>query len=140
MVGPCSTHAGRISKDNLYGECTLTLNVRCEDSHPVGQSKLCFKGVCKCDMKLTDINLHLPGKASRLSRGLKSYSTIKEGVERVENTRNTKLADRRPKRTASSYTATAPSFTFTFVCSQCTRDCPSRVGLHSHSRMSTSNP
>lgn len=72
VVGPCSTHAGRISKDNLYGECTLTLNVRCEDSYPVGQSKLRFKGVWKCDTKLTDINLHLPGKASRLSRGLKS--------------------------------------------------------------------
>jgi hypothetical protein len=56
-------------------------------------------------------------------------ATISEEVKRADITRNDHSVDKRARRKArTGYIAV----TILFVCNNCSRDCHSRLGLHSH--------
>jgi len=113
---------GRIPKDMLYGELR-------EGSRPTGRPQLRFKDVCKRDMKAADIDSNT-WECSADNRQL-WRATVSEGVKRAETTRSDHLADKRARRKAR---AASVAVSTPFVCNNCSRDCHSRVGLHSHSR------
>ena len=58
-------------------------------------------------------------------------AAVNEGVRKAEDTRNNQLADKRAKRKTRTVLADAPT---SYVCTKCSKDCHSRVGLYSHSR------
>ena len=114
--------AGRIPKDMLYGELR-------EGTRSIGRPHLRFKDVCKRDMKLTAIE---PSTWESSAADRQQWrSTIYEGVKFAEETRNSKLADKRTRRKARAASVSAASI---YTCDNCRRDCHSRVGLYSHSR------
>ena len=120
---------GRTPKDMLYGELR-------EGSRPTGRPQLRFKDVCRRDMKAADID----SNSWECSADNRQFwrATVHEGVKRAETTRNDQLANdksSRRKARAASVTVSTP-----FVRNNCSRDCHSRVGLHSHSRRCHAQP
>lgn len=113
---------GRLPKDILYGELAT-------GARSVGRPKLRYKDVCKRDMKSTDIK-HDSWEALAANRaGWKT--AVEDGIRTSEEKRqeawNTKREARKQRTTSSSSSSSSQH-----VCSKCSRDCHSGIGLFSH--------
>ena len=113
---------GRIPKDLLYDR--LERGTRSK-----GRPQLRFKDSCKRDLLSThiDINTWEDIVADQLSW----RHAMNQGMQRAEEDRRAKHDLKRQKRKASSSYSTQIS---TFICTDCTKDCHSRIGLYSHRR------
>ncbi|XP_067872343.1 uncharacterized protein [Heterodontus francisci] len=119
---------GRIPKDALYSE--LVTGIR-----PTGRPSLCFKDVCKRDMKSCDID-HKSWESVASDR--QSWrADIKAGLKCGESKRLSSWQEKRQKRKGRANCVTA--LTTNFICSTCGRVCHSRIGLYSHSRRCFTN-
>jgi len=115
---------GHIPKDVMYGELAMG---HC----PAGRSALCFKDVCKRDLKLADI---VPGTWEQIADNhIAWWSAIRKGVEAGEDKRNRPLEDRRQRRKERQESLESRQHPV-FHCTICGRDCHSRIGLVSHAR------
>ena len=115
---------GRLPKDVLYGQLT-------SGSRAVGRPMLRFKDVCKRDMRSADID---PETWEETAADRSAWrQAVRSGVERAEAKRDQQWRDRRERQrahAASQYTAPSSPH----ICSNCHRDCHSKIGLYSHSR------
>ena len=112
---------GRIPKDLLYGELA-------DGARSRGRPSLRFKDSCKRDMRSAGIDIET---WERLAEDRGAWkSAVQGGVEQAEAERSNRAKQRRAERKASS---TDPAASV-FVCPTCSRDCHSRIGLHSHGR------
>ena len=115
---------GRIPKDLLYGELAT-------GNHLVGRPALRFKHICKCDMKLTDID---PSSWEALAANPKGWHhTIHNSVRLGEEKRTLQLKEKRLQRKEGQKNVNANQQS-DFARSNCSRDCRARIGLLSHSR------
>ena len=119
---------GRLPKDLLYSELTT-------GSRPVGRPRLRYKDVCKRDMRSTDINPDT-WEAAAADRRNWRYE-VRMGVKRAEAKREQQWHDKRERRRERA-DSEAPLPT-PFTCSNCDKDCHSRIGLYSHSRRCSSS-
>ena len=113
---------GRIPKDLLYGELW-------EGSRPAGRPRLRYRDSCRRDMKAAEINHNTWEDLAEDRQAWKA--SVSRGVSRAETTRSDQLLKKRAERKERASSERAPTL---FRCSNCSRDCHSRVGLHSHSR------
>ena len=112
--------SGRIPRDLLYGELAL-------GSRPKGRPKLRYKDVCKRDLKALNIDSST-WEAIACERSTWRQA-VREGILHLEETLAEQSEAKRLKRKASvNQPATS------FICSNCQRDCHSRIGLISHTR------
>ena len=115
---------GRIPKEILYGELA-------SGQRPSGRPVLRYKGVCKRDMKSTDID---PDSWESLADDRSGWrSAVREGDKRGEEKRREQLEERRARRKGGQQNR-VPNPQSNFVCGRCGRDCHARIGLLSHSR------
>ena len=118
---------GRIHKDVLY--CQLA-----SGSRRVGRPALGFKDTCKRDMKAckvdTDTWEDAAGDRARWRQ------KVKQEVEHADSERGLKAAVKRARRKLSA--ASTTNTPTGFICSACSRDCRSRIGLYSHTRRCSS--
>ena len=106
---------GRLPKDVLYGELT-------SGSRPVGRPMLRYKDV--------EIN---PGSWEAAAADRSNWRhMVRTGVRRAEARREELWHDKRERQRARA--ASAPSQPTSYTCSNCNKDCLSRIGLYSHSR------
>lgn len=116
----------RIPKALLYGELVC-------GKRTVGRPQLRFKDVCKRDMKA--LNIHIGSwedtAADRSTWRRVLRKQLKSGEENILDT----AAEKRARRKART-PADTPSI---HICSQCGRDCHSRIGLVSHKRRCCGN-
>ena len=110
---------GRLPKDVLYGELT-------SGSRPVGRPMLRYKDVCKGGMKSAEINPD-SWEAAAADR-----SNWRHWCAEAEARREELWHDKRERQRARA--ASAPSQPTSYTCSNCNKDCLSRIGLYSHSR------
>ena len=108
---------GRIPKDLLYSELI-------EGTRPVGRPRLRFKYVCKKDMKTCHINTNTWEACPKDC--VTWHLPVKQGTRRSEKERKVAATEKRSKRKEGQASL--------FVCSHCSRDCHSRIGLFSYSR------
>ena len=124
---------GLIPKDLLYGE--LATGARCKV-----RPQLCFKDVCKRDLKACDIDTK-SWEAFADNRNLWKQK-VSLGLKSGEATIRDKIDERRARRKAchqQDHSDQQPASVF--ICQGCSRDCKSRIGLYSHTRRCTStNP
>ena len=118
---------GRIPKDILFGELAT-------GTRPTGRPALRYKDVCKRDLKAGGFNPSDLETAASDRSGCRSTTraVIKVGEERRDSLWEEKFL-RKKKRLLSDPPQTQrqdPAFT----CSRCSRQCASRIGLHSHTR------
>ena len=99
---------GRLPKDVLYGELA-------SGSRPVGRPMLRYKNVCKAAADLSNWR-HI----------------VRTGVRKAEARREELWHNKRERQRARA--ASAPSQPTSYTCSNCNKDCLSRIGLCSHSR------
>ncbi len=94
-----------------------------------GRPQVRFKDSCKWNFLSThiDINTWEDVAADRLSW----RHAVNQGIQRAEQDRRLKHNLKRQKRKASSSSTLKLS---TFICTDCTKDCHSRIGLYSHRR------
>ena len=109
---------GRLPKDVLYG------------SRSVGRPMLRYKDVCERAMKSAEINPEL-WEAAAADRS-NWRRVVRTGVKRAEAKREQLWHDRRERQRARA--SSVPSLSTVYICSKCSRDCHSRIGLYSHSR------
>ncbi|XP_074861634.1 eukaryotic translation initiation factor 4E type 3 isoform X2 [Carettochelys insculpta] len=111
---------GRIPKDILYGELA-------SGKRPPGRPQLRYKDVCKRDLREVDIELdnweELADDCSRWRQGL--HKGLQKGEMKIRQ-----LAQE--KRAHKKHTKDLPDTQY--ICKRCSKDCHSRVGLHSHNR------
>ena len=112
----------RIPKSILYGELSVGQRRK-------GRPQMRFIDVCKRDLKSTNINPNT-WESSAANRVLWRAS-VKTGLRNAELSRAEHLVNKRDARKKRA--ATVPTSSI-FICSNCQRDCHSRVGLYSHSR------
>ena len=75
--------------------------------------------------------LHIDHRHRLLAEDRRAWkSAVRSGVEGTEADRMEQLVQKRAKRKESTSSSTATGF----VCSTCSRDCHSRICLHSHTR------
>ena len=117
---------GRIPKDVLYGELVSGTRL-------VGWPKLCYKDICKRDMKALDINTEIwesmLADHSRWRGMLKKQ--LKMGEEKILN----QAEDKRARRKAC---ISGDNSVTAHICTHCGRVCRSLVGLISHNRSCSS--
>ena len=118
---------GRIPKDLLYGELA-------GGARPRGRPALRFKDTCKRDLRSAGINTET-WESLAGDRGA-WRAAAHGGVVLAETERTERAEQRRAKRQASSTALAATPH----VCPSCSRDCHSRIGLHSHSRKCNPRP
>ena len=111
---------GKIPKDLLYGELV-------EGTRPRGRPKLRYKDVCKRALKALEIEED-DWEAIASSRP-DWRNAVREGLKSLEENLAKQSADKRERRKASAQTDRPAT---SFVCSGCSRDCHSRIGLISH--------
>ena len=113
---------GCLPKDVLYGELA-------SGSRPFGRPMLCYKDVCKRDMKYAKIN---PDSwEAAVADRTNWHHMVRTGVRRAEARREELWHDKRERQRARA--ASAPSQPISYTCSNCNKDCLSRIGLYSHS-------
>ncbi|XP_050710731.1 uncharacterized protein LOC126995286 [Eriocheir sinensis] len=113
---------GRIPKDILYGELA-------SGKRPRGRPQLRYKDVCKRDMKALDIDTERWEDIAADSSSWRSllHKQLKEGEDKITNLAVEKRAKRKENKQRN------PAAT-SHICSVCSRDCHSRIGLTSHKR------
>ena len=112
---------GRIPKDFLYGRLA-------SGSRRVERPALRFKDTCKCDMNackiVTDTWEDAAGDRARWRQ------KVKQGIEHAVSERGLKVEVKRARRELSAASKTnTPTDS---ICSACSRDCRSRIGLYSN--------
>lgn len=112
---------GRIPKDLLYGELA-------EGARSRGRPSLRYKDTCKRDLKAASIDID-SWESLAEDRGA-WRSAIHSGIKQAETVRIETQKQKRAQRKSSSADPPASAF----ICPSCSRDCHSRIGLHSHSR------
>ena len=110
---------GCLPKDILYGQFT-------SGARPVGCPALRFKDACNRDMKAYDIN---PKGWEAVAEDRTAWrQATRRGIERADEKRPHHAAE---KRMRQKQKAALPPLSSCFVCFGCTKDCHSRIGLHS---------
>ncbi|CAH1247554.1 SSTR2 [Branchiostoma lanceolatum] len=112
----------RIPKDLLYGQLECGTRKK-------GRPHLRYKDACKRDFRAAYIDIE-SWESIALSRTL-WRSTVKTGVKRADEDRDRLRKEKREKQKTQTVQHTC---TTTFICEGCSRDCHSRIGLHSHRR------
>ena len=124
----CRMGKGRIPKDLLYGKLD-------RGTRKTGCPHLCFKDVCKRDMKSAGIDI----ESWKLM--VKDHSTwwhlVKEGIKHAEHTWNMQQVEKRNIRNAMGIVA-IPNIIFKWK--ECNKDCHSKFDLFSHQRCCSINP
>ena len=115
----------RLPRAVLYGELST-------GSRPLGRPRLRFKDVCKRDMKLAGID-HNNWEKAATDRGV-WRQTVAAGTRCAEEKHIALLQAKRQKRKLRAAAPAPGPVPSTSVCTNCTKDCHSRVGLLSHSR------
>ena len=114
---------GRIPKDLLYGQLAT-------GTRRSGRPTLRFRDVCKRDMKACQID---PDSWETAAEDRDSWrQEVQRGVRQAEEERSQQAAGKRARRKQRAASASAQSSCY--VCTNCNRDCHSRIGLHSHTR------
>ena len=91
-----------------------------------GRPLLRFKDVCKNDLKMTKIGTEHWQKYSMDRENWRHL--VSTGVSDAESSRIALQKDKRDRRKNRQMHPTL------YICSACSRDCHSRIGLHSHTR------
>ena len=112
----------RIPKDMLYGELA-------QGSRGRGRPLLRYKDACKRDMKHCNINVDSWEEGAKDRTAWRQ--SVRNGIKEADDIRFQRTAEKRERRKQS--VSTEPSG---FVCPDCSRDCHSRIGLHSHRKSS----
>ena len=115
---------GRLPKDMLYGELAT-------GTRPASRPVLRYKDVCKRDLKAGSIN---PTGWETVAANCSSWKlAVKAGIQSSEQRREKQWDERKERRQQrAASTPTEPGVDF--ICSNCNRDCRSRIGLYNHSR------
>ena len=122
---------GRLPKDMLFGDLST-------GSRPRGRPCLCYRHICKQDLRSVGLDANTWQKSA--ADRTKWRQKIRDGLKDHESTLRHTAAEKRSKRKASnSGTETKNTncpdlHTTNFHCTNCGRDCHSRIGLYSHSR------
>ncbi|PIK34998.1 hypothetical protein BSL78_28183 [Apostichopus japonicus] len=113
---------GRIPKDLLYGQ------LEC-GTRSTGRPQLRFKESCKRDLLSAhmDINTWEDIVVDRPSW----RHEVKQGIDRAEQDRREQQDLKRQRRKESSSSSKEDTI---HVCTDCAKDCHSRIGLYSHRR------
>ena len=114
--------AGRIPRDLLYGELA-------EGQRKTGRPKLRYKDVFKRDLKC--LRIHPDTWESQADDRPAWRLTVRRGILDQEAHRVECAVEKRARRKQRIEQPHQPT---DFLCSECGRDCHSRIGLHSHSR------
>ena len=114
---------GRIPKGYLYGQLA-------PGSRRVGRPALGFKDTCKRNMKACKLDTDTWEDAA--GDRVRWRQKVKQEVEHADSVRGLKAADKRVRRKLSA--ASTTNIPTGFICSACSRDCRSRIGLYSHTR------
>ncbi|XP_063605235.1 uncharacterized protein LOC134780428 [Penaeus indicus] len=114
---------GRIPKDLLYGQLAT-------GTRRPGRPTLRFKDVCKRDMKACNIKPEVWEPAADDRDHWRQ--AVHRGSRLADEARFQQAAEKRSRRKERA--ASASSVLSGFICTNCNRDCHSRIGLHSHSR------
>ena len=118
----CRMDDGRIPKDVLYGELAT-------GSRPTGRPALRYKDVCKRDLRAGGVD---PADLETAFSDRVSWrTTVKAGIEEAELMRETRWEERRLRRQQRLHSAPSSTQASTFICSNCSRPCLSRIGLYS---------
>ena len=117
----------RIPKAILYGQLAT-------GTRRVGRPMLRYKDACMRDMKACNIS---NDKWEELALDRDSWrQTVKDGIREADVKRVQQAAEKRQRRKCrSASSAPHPS---SFICTGCSTDCHSRIGLFSHSRRCSS--
>ena len=115
----------RLPRAVLYGELST-------GSRPTGRPCLRFKDVCKRDMKQAGID-HTTWEEAAKDRS-SWRQAVSAGTCRAEESRISSMQAKRQKRKQREAAPTPTPAPSPFTCTNCRRDCHSRVGLYSHSR------
>lgn len=114
---------GRLPKDILYGQLT-------QGTRRTGRPQLRFKDVCKRDMmacSITTTNWEIQAMDRDTWR-----HTVHTGITEADMRRGQLMEERRERRKRTA--ATPATQASQFLCTNCSKDCHSRIGLHSHNR------
>ena len=114
---------GRIPKDLLYGELV-------QEKHLIDRSQLCYKDVCKRDLK--DLEIDLNRWETLASDRLAWRQAVQQIIFQFEETRLALQTEAKRQRRKVRSQGDRPATDY--ICSQCGRDCHSRIGLSSHAR------
>ena len=115
---------GRIPKDFLYGELAT-------GRRPVGRPALCFKDVCKRDLKLTGIDT---GNWESFAADHNGWChVVNSGIKSGERMRILWLEETREQRKARQQNVEVNPQS-EFVSNYCGKDCHARIGLLCHSK------
>ena len=123
-LGPiqCTEHS-RLPKRVLYAKLM-------SGSKPVGCPMLHYKDICKRDMKSSEIN---PDSREVATADRSNWShVVHTGVRRAETRREEQWHNKREQQRTRA--ALAPLQPTSYTCSNCSKDCLSRIGPYSHSR------
>ena len=122
---------GRIPKVMLFRELTT-------GTGPTGRPAVCYKYVCKRDLKAGGFNPSDLETAGLNRSGWRS--TTRAGIKEAEERRDNRWGEKRLRR--QQRLQSAPPQTHRqepdFTLSSCRRPCGSRIGLHSHSQLCSS--
>ena len=115
---------GRTPKDILYGELAT-------GTRPTGRLTLCFKDVCKRDLKAG--NISLAGWVALAEERSHWRLVVKAGTQACEERREEQWDERKERRwLRAASVSTEPSTEL--ICNNCNQACQSRIGLYSHTR------
>ena len=120
---------GRIPKVILYGELAT-------ESRPAGRPLLCFRDVCKGDLKSADISV------DRRKETASDHCAWRKVVRTGSTTAVSKLSrlwsDKKERRKAAAAFTQPETSALVYMYSNCSKDFHSRIGLFSHSRRCSS--
>ena len=103
-------------------------HVRRSGARPVGHPALRFKDACNRDMKACDIS---PKGWEAVAEDRTAWrQATHRGIERADEKKHQHAAEKRMRRKQK---AALSSMSSCFICFGCSKDCHSRIGLHSHS-------
>ena len=123
----CRMDDGRIPKDIMYAELA-------SGKRSMGRPHLRFRDVCKRDLQAVNIDVNSWKELAADRSGWKY--TLTTGLDAGEKNLR-QLADK--KRARRKQKQLQPPADNPFKCSNCDRDCHSRVGLYSHNRRCCAN-
>ena len=123
-LGPiqCTEHSS-LPKHVLYAKLM-------SGSRPVGCPMLHYKDVCKRDKKSSEISLD--SREVAVADHSNWSHMVCTGVRRAEARREEQWHNKREQQRTRA--AVAPLQPTSYTCSNCNKDCLSRIGLYSHSR------
>lgn len=122
----CRMEDGQMLKDTMYGELAC-------GKRPLGRPQLCYKDICNYDMKSLNINT---GSWEDATADHKRWQNVFQKQLKAGEKGILKLAEE--KRASQKARSHGGQWTTIHICTRCSRDCHSRIGLISHSKCCTS--